>query len=77
MRPALLRAYATMMPRLQAEEELRAISALAVGTGAARAEDRRAHMRALTRTAEGSARRRATMADLDALPIAIQEVPVG
>jgi hypothetical protein len=47
----MLRVYATMLPRLQAEESLALVNAFALAAGRGSARD--AALRALRRTAEG------------------------
>jgi len=76
MRPALLDAFVQMLPRLQAEEALRAIDAASVANGLVRPDERRRYLSAL----EGQARverepaRKASAADLAAMGIAVEEV---
>lgn len=76
MKPALLDAFAAMLPRLQAEEELRAINAATVAHGLVRADERHRYLSAL----EGRARverepaRKASVAALAAIGIQVEEV---
>jgi hypothetical protein len=50
MRPAVRDAMTRMLPRLQAEEDLRMVSAVAAGVGSMKDADRMAYLRRLTRT---------------------------
>lgn len=49
----LLRAYADMLSRLQAEETLQAVTAVALGTGSLRQHEARRLLSTLTRQARG------------------------
>lgn len=72
----LLDSYWTMLPRLQAEEELRAIAAVAVAAGSLTQEAARDHIRALEeRAAMGRERaRKPSVAELAAIGIEVEEV---
>jgi hypothetical protein len=50
MRPAVRDAMTVMLPRLQAEEDLRMVSAVAAGVGSMKDADRRSYLRRLART---------------------------
>lgn len=76
MKPALLDAFAAMLPRLQAEEELRAINAATVANGLVRPADSRLYLSALEARArvEREPARKATAADLASIGIQVEEV---
>ncbi|MEQ8834269.1 MAG: hypothetical protein RIB67_07465 [Miltoncostaeaceae bacterium] len=67
MHPALIEAHALMLPRLQAEEDMRAVRNLALGTGRMQREDARRAQAELRRQAEGGRRAPARPARPDEL----------
>ncbi len=63
-----------MLPRLQAEKQLARIEAIAVGTGSAKKADRQACIKRLERSTGSRQRAKpATMADIAAMGIAVEE----
>lgn len=78
MNPPLLNAYMSMLPRLQAEEDMRAVNVVAAGTGSLRDSDRRTYLADLRRAATSGLRRseKPTRKDLAAIGIKVEEVKV-
>jgi hypothetical protein len=76
---ALLKAYAAMLPRLEAEEQLGRIHAGALAFGGGEKRDRERALAQLERQAKGPAARKnpkkANPADLAAMGIAIRTAP--
>lgn len=66
-----------MLPRLQAQEQLTAIEAAALGSGMVKKDDRRRALAQLERRASGGRRRatKATPAMLRAIGVQVIEVP--
>lgn len=67
-----------MMPRLQAEEQLRTVESVGLGMGSYEKEDRRAMMQRLRETAFGDQPRskvRATPAQLGMIGIGVRQAP--
>jgi hypothetical protein len=75
MHPALLRAYAAMLPRLEAEEDIRLVNALAAGSGSLRKHDLQSYLRGLERDARPRQPRRvASEAELAGMGIEVVRV---
>jgi len=78
---ALLKSYAAMLPRLQAEEQLARIRAGALASGVGEKRDRDRALAALERQAKGPAARskpkKASPADLAAMGIAVRMADNG
>lgn len=77
MTPPVLRAYATMLPRVEADKRRKLIDDLAVGTAVAKQQDRTRHMSELERAANGGKRpkaRKATWADLQRMGIKVEKM---
>ena len=66
-----------MLPRLQAEEDLRIVAAVAAGTGSMREQDRRSYMRQLSRQAGAVQAGPLTVGHLRAMGVRVREVPAG
>lgn len=78
MKPALLTAFARMLPRLQAEEDLRLVGVVAAGTGSMKRHNLTGFLRDLTRQARSARTERAqpvSSAELAAIGIRVVEVP--
>lgn len=74
---AYLRPACAMMPRLQAEESLRAVSQLAIGTGTAKKSDAKRTQRRWKRQAQGGrrkARKPASVGEIAAMGIKVHGV---
>lgn len=79
MRPAVLNAYATMLPRLEAEKQLATERLVRAATGGMKQSHRLPLLAGLAKVARGGRRKRArkaTAADLAAMGIPVEEVPV-
>ena len=72
MRSPLLGAYARMLPRLQAEEELRLIAAVAAGTGAMKKNDQKSYLRRLASLAGTPKKRPTTLAELQQMGFRVE-----
>lgn len=72
---ALVRAYVAMLPRLEAQEQLAAISAAALGSGHVKTNDARRAIAKLERQAQGGRRKavKATPQVLAGMGIAVVE----
>lgn len=77
MKLPLFEAYARMVPRLSAQNSLRAATETALGSGAMKKEHAAEIQRGWARAAEPRRRaRKATDKDLASLPIKVTRVPV-
>jgi hypothetical protein len=78
MPPALISAYAEMLPRLEAEEDLRLIANIAAGNGLLKRHAADEHRRELLKRANvGVPTRKASLSDVESMGIRVRKVPRG
>lgn len=72
----MLDAYTTMLPRLQAEDDLRLVNAVAAGTGSMSRADLGSFLRERQRAARARREAPQTTADLEKLGVRVERVPL-
>lgn len=76
MKPALISSYANMIPKLQAEEDMRSIMVVSAGSGSMKRSDHRAYISQLKKRAgahDSNVTKIETFGDLESLGIPVIE----